>query len=46
MNVGTPFPKGGKYVIGYFTYVLYPHKTSLASPVFALIEYCMDNSVW
>ena len=28
-------------VIGYFIYVLYPHKMSLANPVFALIEYSM-----
>ena len=33
-------------VIGYFIYVLYPHKMSLASPVFALIEYSMDSPVW
>ena len=46
MNVGTPFPKGGEYVIGYFIYVLYSNKMSLASPVFALIEDSMDNSVW
>ena len=29
--------------IDYFIYVLYPHKTSLSSPVFALI---MDSPVW
>ena len=33
-------------VIGYFIYVLYPHKTSLANPVFTLIEYSMDSPVW
>ena len=33
-------------IIGYFIYVLYPHKMSLISPVFALIEYSMDSPVW